>query len=213
MAFQGYSRTRLECNVNHQAAIAYSLDKKATSVKEKNVLIFDLGGGTFGTEQTTIKIDSLYESVDFYTTITCSRFEEMNMDMFRKCMEPVEKCLRDAKMNKTSIHDVVSVGGSTWIPEVQQLLQNFSTGGVMIQVYKREQTHAIEATIQWSDQNQLAKSNEFDDKLKELESTYNPIIGLMYQDGAGGAPPSYGVDNDEMPSSGGDAGPKIEEVD
>jgi len=80
------------------------------------------------TEQTTIKIDSLYESVDFYTTITCSRFEEMNMEMFRKCMETVEKCLRDAKMNKTSIHDVVSVGGSTWIPKVQQLLQDFSNG-------------------------------------------------------------------------------------
>jgi L1 cell adhesion molecule like protein len=69
------------------------------------------------TEPTTIEIDSFYESVDFYTTITCSRFEEMNKDMFRKCMEePVEKCLRDAKMNKTSIHDAVSVGGSTWIP-------------------------------------------------------------------------------------------------
>ncbi len=72
---------------------------------------------------------------------------------------------------------------------------------------------AIEATIQWSDQNQLAKSDEFDDKLNELESTYNPIIGRMYRGGAGGAPPSYGADDDEMPSSGGNAGPKIEEVD
>ncbi len=72
---------------------------------------------------------------------------------------------------------------------------------------------AIEATIEWSDQNQLAKSDEFDDKLNELESTYNPIIGRMYQGGAGGAPASYGADDDEMPSSGGDAGPKIEEVD
>jgi len=43
-------------------------------------------------------------------------------------MEPVEKCLRDAKMNKTSIHDVVSLGGSTWTPKVQQLLQDFSSG-------------------------------------------------------------------------------------
>ncbi len=50
---------------------------------------------------------------------------------------------------------------------------------------------AIEATIQWSDQNQLAKSDEFDDKLKELESTYNPIIGRMYHGGAGGAPLTY----------------------
>ncbi len=72
---------------------------------------------------------------------------------------------------------------------------------------------AIEATIEWSDQNQLAKSDEFDDKLNELESTYNPTIGRMYQGGAGGAPPSYGADDDEMPSSSGDAGPKIEEID
>ncbi|KAJ0580762.1 putative Heat shock protein 70 family [Helianthus annuus] len=177
------------------AAIAYGLDKKATSVGEKNVLIFDLGGGTFdvslltieegifevkatagdthlggedfdnrmvnhfvqefkrkhkkditgnpralrrlrtscerakrtlsSTAQTTIEIDSLYEGVDFYSTITRARFEELNMDLFRKCMEPVEKCLRDAKMDKSSIHDVVLVGGSTRIPKVQQLLQDF----------------------------------------------------------------------------------------
>lgn len=62
----------------------------------------------------------------FYTTITRARFEEMNMDLFRKCMEPVEKCLRDAKMDKSGVHDVVLVGGSTRIPKVQQLLQDFS---------------------------------------------------------------------------------------
>ena len=74
------------------------------------------------TAQTTIDIDYLYEGVDFYSTITRARFEELNMDLFRKCMEPVEKCLRDAKMDKSSIHDVVLVGGSTRIPKVQQLL-------------------------------------------------------------------------------------------
>ncbi|KAI3956315.1 hypothetical protein MKX01_004939 [Papaver californicum] len=77
------------------------------------------------TAQTTIEIDSLHEGVDFYTSITRARFEEMNMDLFRKCMEPVEKCLRDAKMDKSSVHDVVLVGGSTRIPKVQQLLQEF----------------------------------------------------------------------------------------
>ncbi|KAJ8476723.1 hypothetical protein OPV22_020450 [Ensete ventricosum] len=64
------------------------------------------------TAQTTIEIDSLYEGIDFYSTITRARFEELNMDLFRKCMEPVEKCLRDAKMDKSSVHDVVLVGGS-----------------------------------------------------------------------------------------------------
>ena len=80
------------------------------------------------TAQTTIEIDSLYEGMDFYTTITRARFEELNMDLFRKCMEPVEKCLRDAKMDKRSIHDVVLVGGSTRIPKVQSLLQDLFNG-------------------------------------------------------------------------------------
>jgi L1 cell adhesion molecule like protein len=53
--------------------------------------------------QTSIEIDSLYEGVDFYSSITRARFEELNMDLFRKCMEPVEKCLRDAKMDKSSV--------------------------------------------------------------------------------------------------------------
>ena len=51
----------------------------------------------------SIEIDSLYEGVDFYSSITRARFEELNMDLFRKCMEPVEKCLRDAKMDKSSV--------------------------------------------------------------------------------------------------------------
>ncbi|MQL99894.1 hypothetical protein Taro_032615 [Colocasia esculenta] len=80
------------------------------------------------TTQTTIEIDSPYEGVDFYTAITRARFEELNMDLFRKCMELVEKCLRDAKMDKSSVHDVVLVGGSTRIPKVQQLLQDFFNG-------------------------------------------------------------------------------------
>jgi L1 cell adhesion molecule like protein len=200
------------------AAIAYGLDKKASSVGEKNVLIFDLGGGTFdvslltieegifevkatagdthlggedfdnrmvnhfvqefkrkykkditgnpralrrlrtaaerakrtlsSTAQTTIEIDSLYEGVDFYTTITRARFEELNMDMFRKCMEPVEKCLRDAKMDKSSIHDVVLVGGSTRIPKVQQLLQDFFNGKELCKSINPDEAVAYGAAVQ-----------------------------------------------------------------
>ncbi|CAH1422446.1 unnamed protein product [Lactuca virosa] len=63
--------------------------------------------------QTTIEIDSIYEGVDFYSAISRARFKELNMDLFRKCMEPVEKCLRDAKIEKRSIHDVFLVGGLT----------------------------------------------------------------------------------------------------
>ncbi|KAL1219868.1 Heat shock cognate 70 kDa protein [Cardamine amara subsp. amara] len=77
------------------------------------------------TAQTTIEIDSLFEGIDFHSPITRARFEELNMDLFRKCLEPVDKCPRDAKMDKSAFHDVVLVAGSTRIPEVQQLLQEF----------------------------------------------------------------------------------------
>lgn len=163
------------------AAIAYGLDKKTAGTGERNVLIFDLGGGTFdvsiltiedgifevkstagdthlggedfdnrmvnhfvqefkrkykkdltsnkralrrlrtacerakrtlsSSTQASIEIDSLFEGVDFYTSITRARFEELNADLFRSTMEPVEKSLRDAKMDKSQIHDIVLVGG------------------------------------------------------------------------------------------------------
>ncbi|GMP24364.1 hypothetical protein CsSME_00001652 [Camellia sinensis var. sinensis] len=200
------------------AAIAYGLDKKAESSGEKNVLTFDLGGGTFdvslqtieegifevkaiagdtylggedfdnrmvnhfvqefkrkhkkdisgnprslrrlmtacerakrtlsSTAQTTIEIDSLYDGVDFHTTITRARFEELNMDLFMKCMEPVEKCLRDAKMDKNSVHDVVLVGGSTRIPKVQQLLQDFFNGKELCKSINPDEAVAYGATVQ-----------------------------------------------------------------
>ncbi|CAI7895304.1 unnamed protein product [Closterium sp. NIES-53] len=200
------------------AAIAYGLDKKNSSSSEKNVLIFDLGGGTFdvsllsiedgifevkatagdthlggedfdnrmvnhfvqefkrkykkdlsnnprslrrlrtacerakrtlsSTAQTTIEIDSLYEGVDFYTTITRARFEELNMDMFRKCMDPVEKCLKDAKMSKAQIHDVVLVGGSTRIPKVQQLLQDYFNGKELCKSINPDEAVAYGAAVQ-----------------------------------------------------------------
>jgi L1 cell adhesion molecule like protein len=200
------------------AAIAYGLDKKASSSGEKNILIFDLGGGTFdvsllsieegifevkstagdthlggedfdnrmvnhfvqefkrkykkdisgnaralrrlrtacerakrtlsSTAQTTIEIDSLYEGVDFYSTITRARFEELNMDLFRKCMEPVEKCLRDAKMDKSQVHEVVLVGGSTRIPKVQSLLQDFFNGKELCKSINPDEAVAYGAAVQ-----------------------------------------------------------------
>jgi L1 cell adhesion molecule like protein len=200
------------------AAIAYGLDKKASSAGEKNVLIFDLGGGTFdvslltieegifevkatagdthlggedfdnrlvnhfvqefkrkhkkdisgnprslrrlrtacerakrtlsSTAQTTIEIDSLFEGIDFYSTMTRARFEELNMDLFRKCMDPVEKCLRDAKMDKSGVHDVVLVGGSTRIPKVQQLLQDFFNGKELCKSINPDEAVAYGAAVQ-----------------------------------------------------------------
>lgn len=78
--------------------------------------------------QASIEIDSLFEGTDFYTSITRARFEELNADLFRGTLEPVEKALRDAKMDKAQIHDIVLVGGSTRIPKIQKLLQDFFNG-------------------------------------------------------------------------------------
>lgn len=200
------------------AAIAYGLDKKGGGGGEKNVLIFDLGGGTFdvslltieeglfevratagdthlggedfdnrmvnyfvqefkrkhkmdisgnpralerlrtacerakrtlsSTAQTSIEIDSLYEGVDFYTTITRARFEDLNMNLFRKCMEPVDKCLRDSKIGKSSVQDVVLVGGSTRIPKVQQMLQDFFNGKELCKSINPDEAVAYGAAVQ-----------------------------------------------------------------
>jgi L1 cell adhesion molecule like protein len=80
------------------------------------------------TAQTTIEVDSLHDGIDFCTTITRSRFEELNKDLFSKCMKALDKCLCDAKMDKSSVHDVVLVGGSTRIPKVQSMLRDFFCG-------------------------------------------------------------------------------------
>ena len=73
--------------------------------------------------QTSIEIDSLFEGVDFFSSITRARFEELCMDYFKGAMDPVEKVLRDSKMSKGEVHEVVLVGGSTRVPKLQALLQ------------------------------------------------------------------------------------------
>ena len=78
--------------------------------------------------QASIEIDSLFDGIDFYTNITRARFEELNSDLFRKTLEPVEKALKDAKLSKNKIEEVVLVGGSTRIPKIQKLLQDFFNG-------------------------------------------------------------------------------------
>ena len=78
--------------------------------------------------QANLEIDSLFEGIDFYTSITRARFEELCADLFKGTLEPVEKALRDSKMDKSSIHEIVLVGGSTRIPKIQKLLQDFFNG-------------------------------------------------------------------------------------
>ncbi|THU82942.1 heat shock protein 70 [Dendrothele bispora CBS 962.96] len=166
------------------AAIAYGLDKKVAD--ERNVLIFDLGGGTFDVSltieggvfevnatagdthlggedfgqsknkkdistnasalrrlrtvcerakrtlssaaQTTIEIDPLFEGIDFYTSITRARFEELCQDLFRSTLAPVEKVLLDSKISKADVNDIVLVGGSTRIPRIVKLVSDFFNG-------------------------------------------------------------------------------------
>jgi len=200
------------------AAIAYGLDKNKGNGKEKNVLIFDLGGGTFdvsilsiddgifevkstagdthlggedfdnrmvdhfvkefqrkhkknitgnkralrrlrtacerakrtlsASAQANIEIDSLFEGIDYYTSITRARFEELCSDLFRGTLEPVEKALRDAKMDKSSIDDIVLVGGSTRIPRVQKLLSDYFNGKELNKTINPDEAVAYGAAVQ-----------------------------------------------------------------
>ena len=98
--------------------------------------------------QTDIEIDALFEGIDFYTTITRAQFEELNGDLFRSTMEPVEKALRDAKFNKRHIHDVVLVGGSTRIPKIQKFLQDFFDGKELDKSINPDEAVAYGAAVQ-----------------------------------------------------------------
>merc|ERR1711978_704378 len=78
--------------------------------------------------QATIEIDSLFDGIDYSCSLSRARFEELNMDYFRNSMGPVEKCLRDSGIDKKGVHEVVLVGGSTRIPKVQSMIQEFFNG-------------------------------------------------------------------------------------
>ena len=98
--------------------------------------------------QASVEIDSLFEGIDFYTTISRARFEELCADLFRATLEPVEKALRDAKMDKSMIHDVVLVGGSTRIPKVQKILQEFMGGKELNKSINPDEAVAYGAAVQ-----------------------------------------------------------------
>jgi L1 cell adhesion molecule like protein len=200
------------------AAIAYGLDKRTNCVGERNIFVFDLGGGTFDVSLLTIKdntfqvkatsgnthlggedidnrlvnyfveeikrkkrlsiiknpkalrrlrtacekakrtlsfavvtnveVDALFQGFDFSSSITRAKFEEINMELFDECMEIVQKCLTDAKMEKSSVDDVVLVGGSSRIPKVQQLLQDFFEGKELCNSINPDEAVAYGAAVQ-----------------------------------------------------------------
>ncbi|KAI8310386.1 Heat shock 70 kDa protein [Colletotrichum sp. SAR11_240] len=78
--------------------------------------------------QTSIEIDSLFEGIDFYTSITRARFEELCQDLFRSTIQPVDRVLSDAKIDKSLVHEIVLVGGSTRIPRIQKLISDYFNG-------------------------------------------------------------------------------------
>ncbi|CAI8590309.1 unnamed protein product [Vicia faba] len=200
------------------AAVAYGLDKRTNCVGERNIFVFDLGGGTFDVSLLTIKgnafkvkatagnthlggedfdnrmvnyfvheikrkkkmdisgnpkalrrlrtacerakrslsflvvtaieVDSLCQGIDFSSSINRAKFEEMNMDLFNECIKTVEICLTDAKMDKGSVDDVVLVGGSSRIPKVQELLQDFFNGKGLCKSINPDEAVAYGAAVQ-----------------------------------------------------------------
>ncbi|KAM9954067.1 hypothetical protein ACTFIR_009191 [Dictyostelium discoideum] len=98
--------------------------------------------------QASVEIDSLYDGIDFYTSITRARFEELCSDLFNNCIEPVEKVLKDCKLDKKSIDEIVLVGGSTRIPKVQQLIQNLFNGKELNKSINPDEAVAYGAAVQ-----------------------------------------------------------------
>ena len=98
--------------------------------------------------QTTIEVDSCFEGIDFCTNITRAKFEELCNDMFKKTIEPVDKVLRDAKMSKGDVNEIVLVGGSTRIPKIQQLLQDFFNGKELNKSINPDEAVAYGAAVQ-----------------------------------------------------------------
>ncbi|GMM58886.1 hypothetical protein DAKH74_055030 [Maudiozyma humilis] len=199
------------------AAIAYGLGA-GKSEKERHVLIFDLGGGTFDVSllhiaggvytvkstsgnthlggqdfdtnllehfkadfkkktgldisgdaralrrlrtaaerakrtlssvtQTTVEVDSLFEGEDFEASLTRARFEDLNAALFKSTLEPVEQVLKDAKISKSQIDEVVLVGGSTRIPKVQKLLSDFFDGKQLEKSINPDEAVAYGAAVQ-----------------------------------------------------------------
>lgn len=98
--------------------------------------------------EANIEIDSLFDGIDFYSKITRARFEELCGDLFRSTMEPVERALRDAKLDKSKINEVVLVGGSTRIPKIQKLLQDFMNGKELNKSINPDEAVAYGASVQ-----------------------------------------------------------------
>lgn len=115
--------------------------------------------------QAYIEIDGLFEGIDFTSTITRARFEDLNMDFFKSTLSPVEKVLRDSKIPKTQVHELVLVGGSTRIPKVQQLLKDYFNGKEPCKTINPDEAVAYGATVQAAILTTGEKSSKLNDLL------------------------------------------------
>ena len=98
--------------------------------------------------QARVEIESLYDGIDFSETLTRARFEELNIDLFKKTLDPVKKVLTDASLKKTDVNEIVLVGGSTRIPKVQQLLQDYFNGKELNRGVNPDEAVAYGAAVQ-----------------------------------------------------------------
>lgn len=98
--------------------------------------------------QASIEVDSLYDGIDFSTTLTRAKFESLCEPLFKKCMEPMEQVLRDAKMAKDQIHEVVMVGGSSRIPKIRQMVSDYFNGKKLNDSVHPDEAVAYGAAVQ-----------------------------------------------------------------
>lgn len=115
--------------------------------------------------QTMIEIDALYEGLDFYIPLTRALFEQLNADLFKACLVPVDQVLTDAKKSKSDVDEVVLVGGSTRIPKVQQLLQDYFLGKQLNRSIHPDEAVAYGAAIQAAALSPNDKSTSLEDFL------------------------------------------------
>ena len=110
-----------------------------------------------------IEVDSLSGGVDYSLEVTRAKFEELCIDTFRRCIPPVESVLRDTKLSKNQIHEVVLVGGSTRIPKVQQLLRDFFNNKELNKSINPDEAVAYGAAVQAA-----ILTNQGSEKLQEM---------------------------------------------
>ncbi|KAG5355495.1 Heat shock protein [Yarrowia sp. C11] len=98
--------------------------------------------------QTTVEVDSLFEGEDFSANITRARFEDINATLFKSTLDPVEKVLKDSKIDKSKVNEVVLVGGSTRIPKVQKMLSDYFDGKALEKSINPDEAVAYGAAVQ-----------------------------------------------------------------